>query len=392
MSRSPCAIGGKDLARSEAPRRGPLATLFLGRPRTRKHHFDALDGLRGMAVLIVIASHLSLAGMDLVPFLSLAGIGKSGVYLFFVLSAFLLTRALLERTPAEFSDSRLWANYALRRVLRIWPLYLTILLLSWALTRAGVAGWYYQMDTAELVRHLMLLEGQSVLWSIPVEFKFYLWLPLVAFGLAWMSVRGWPLYVQLAVALLALGLATYTWPPGETGRNDVRLGPYLVLFLCGAFTAAVDRRIGDACQPAIVWAVLGVAALGAAALSIPEVWAKATASEVDRRLSHTWFLFFGLVWSALLLSVLRGPRWLRKPFAWGPARLLGVVSFSAYLWHMPVLFTMRAIGAHEWTGAPVLVLLATTLVAMGSFLLFERPWQNVRLPHARERLSGSHSR
>ena len=44
-----------------------LARLFLGRPRTRQQHYDALDGLRGLAVLIVIASHLSLLGFGLVP-------------------------------------------------------------------------------------------------------------------------------------------------------------------------------------------------------------------------------------------------------------------------------------------------------------------------------------
>src|SRR3546814_20292617 len=100
-----------------------LAHLFLGRPRTRQQHYDALDGLRGLAVLIVIASHLSLLGFGLVPGLPVGGIGKSGVYLFFVLSAFLLTRLLLERAPAQFADGRLWSASALRRHLRIWPLY-----------------------------------------------------------------------------------------------------------------------------------------------------------------------------------------------------------------------------------------------------------------------------
>ena len=53
-------------------------------------------------MLIVIASHLSLLGFGLLPGLPVGGIGKSGVYLFFVLSAFLLTRLLLERAPAQF--------------------------------------------------------------------------------------------------------------------------------------------------------------------------------------------------------------------------------------------------------------------------------------------------
>src|SRR5690348_11870329 len=100
-------------------------------------HLDALDGLRGIAVLIVIASHLSNAGMGLLP-VSMGGTGKSGVYLFYVLSAFLLVRLMLLRGARDgYGNRRMWADYALRRVLRIWPLFLVVLLLSWALTMRG---------------------------------------------------------------------------------------------------------------------------------------------------------------------------------------------------------------------------------------------------------------
>ena len=59
----------------------------------------SLDGLRGFAVLLVLLSHMSLVGINLVPGLDFAGIGKAGVYLFFVLSAFLLTWQSLEAEP-----------------------------------------------------------------------------------------------------------------------------------------------------------------------------------------------------------------------------------------------------------------------------------------------------
>jgi peptidoglycan/LPS O-acetylase OafA/YrhL len=358
----------------------PFLRLFLGRPRTRQQHYDALDGLRGLAVFIVIASHLSLYGMDLVPWVPLRGIGKSGVYLFFVLSAFLLTRLLLERTPAQFADARLWSAYAVRRVLRIWPLYLVVLALSWTLTRAGVDRWHFHIDDAALLGHLALREGQSVLWSIPVEFKFYLWLPLMALAWAAMAQRRWPAWLQAAVFAAVIAAALWCWPPAQAGRNDVRLGPYLALFLCGGAAAALDHRIGRSAAAAWVWPLGALLAVAAVALSIPEAWAAVRGTEVDPRLNHTWFLYFGLAWSTLLLSVLHGPRWLRAPFASAPMRLLGVVSFSAYLWHMPVLVGLRAAGAGKWPGGGWWVLAASTLVAMASFLLIERPWRDVRLP------------
>ena len=82
-----------------------MLSLFLGRPRTRQRHLDALDGLRGLAVLVVIGSHLSNVGM--LPRPGLSGTGKSGVYLFFVLSAYLLTRILLQR-PLPHYGSQSW--------------------------------------------------------------------------------------------------------------------------------------------------------------------------------------------------------------------------------------------------------------------------------------------
>ncbi|WP_397535366.1 acyltransferase family protein [Roseateles sp.] len=69
-------------------------------PRLPMPQAAALEGLRGMAALMVIASHASGLGLDLIPGLSLTGIGKQGVYLFFALSAFLLTWQWLATWPA----------------------------------------------------------------------------------------------------------------------------------------------------------------------------------------------------------------------------------------------------------------------------------------------------
>lgn len=352
---------------------------FLGRPRTRQNHLDALDGLRGLAVLIVLGSHLSNTG--LLPHPGLSGSGKSGVYLFFTLSAFLLTRALLLRPLAGFADRLLWADYALRRVLRIWPLYLVLLLCSWLLTRAGVSGWHYQMDTPALWRHLALHEGQSVLWSIPVEFIFYLWLPLVALALAWMRTWRWPAWAEAVLMALALALASWLWPPAETQPNDVRLGPYLVVFLCGAYAARLHLRLQEAGPPrhAGRWVMLAALALTAWVLTVPVVWAGVTGKAFVAGVSSAWFLWFGLAWSSLLLAILHGPDWLRRPFAWAPLRLVGVISFSLYLWHMPVLQSLQSAGVARWPLlAPWLVLAVALLVAMVSFLLFERPWREIR--------------
>ncbi len=82
---------------------------------------EPLDGLRGIAVLLVLASHASNAGHDLLPALDASGLGRSGVFLFFVLSSYLLTSQVLGRLDAGKPIG--WGRYALRRLLRVMPAY-----------------------------------------------------------------------------------------------------------------------------------------------------------------------------------------------------------------------------------------------------------------------------
>lgn len=355
---------------------------FLGQPRTRGEHVQALDGLRGLAVLIVIASHLSNAGW--LPQPGMSGTGKSGVYLFFVLSAYLLAHAMLARPLADFASAGYWANYALRRVLRIWPLYLVLLLLSWVLTRAGVAGWHYPLDTQALWNHLLLREGQSVLWSIPVEFTFYLWLPVICVALAGLrGLRGgrwWGLALLLALLLLA----RWRWPAAEAPVNGVQLGFYLPVFMAGVGAAWLVQEWPALRHRQALWRGLGWALVAGFALVLPGLWAALSGTRFDPELNHRWFTAFGLGWALLLLAVLWGGGGLSRFFASAPMRLVGVVSFSAYLWHMPVLQAAEALGlrAHGLPGL-LLVLVAMLAAAMGSFLLLERPWREVRLARGR---------
>lgn len=351
----------------------------MAEPHRRLANDPALDGLRGLAVLIVLLSHTANAGMPVLPGLTLSGTGKSGVYLFFVLSAFLLTRLLLLKPWAEWRQAATWVDYALRRVLRIWPLYLVLLLLSAVLTATGIAPWWpYPMDTTALLHHLQLLEGVSVLWSVPVEFHYYLWLPLVALLLGGVAQRVGP-WVAVFVALLLSAAALALWPAAESQVNDVRLGPYLTLFFAGATAAVLSLRWSVRAAPSR-WAFgcAGALALLALVATVPAVMAALGAEPFRPDLNHRWFAFFAISWSVLLLAVVHGPAWLRAPFEAWSMRALGWASFSAYLWHMPVLAAVT--GPLGLSGAYALVAftLGTLGVSWASWRLIERPLQGVR--------------
>ncbi|MEO0684493.1 MAG: acyltransferase, partial [Cyanobacteria bacterium J06649_11] len=149
--------------------------IFPHEDKTR--YVKSLDGLRGLAVLIVMLSHTSNTGLLLSEYLDFSLIGKSGVYLFFVLSAYLLDRqiAVFLRRPNN-GKSAYWKNYFLRRFLRIYPLFV-IALISYALV--SYLGFDTQILLADIVPHLLLQEGKLVFWSIPVEFKYYFISPLI---------------------------------------------------------------------------------------------------------------------------------------------------------------------------------------------------------------------
>ncbi|MCE9672353.1 acyltransferase [Myxococcus stipitatus] len=157
-------------------------------PNRLSAHLPALDGLRGIAVLMVIAYH-SLGEIRTASIGSVFQTGWAGVDLFFVLSGFLITGILL-RTRTH--DGYFRAFFA-RRALRIWPLYLLLLAFTF-----GVMGrWLPALafDTQRYPWWLYALYLQNiglgefgppplnVTWSLAIEEQFYLVWPLLVFFL-----------------------------------------------------------------------------------------------------------------------------------------------------------------------------------------------------------------
>src|SRR5689334_15476390 len=90
-----------------------------------------LDGIRGMALIFVILTHMISADAPLIPVT-----GKMGVWLFFVLSSFLLSSYFLA-APEKTRDIWEWANYLVRRILRVYPLYILVILFNFFFFKIG---------------------------------------------------------------------------------------------------------------------------------------------------------------------------------------------------------------------------------------------------------------
>lgn len=141
-------------------------------------HLPFLTGIRGLAASFVALRHFrgDLGILESTEVLS--------VYAFFVLSAYLLTLRSLETLPRERGERMgFWRGYAIKRVFRVYPLYLVATLVVFGATLAHPAvsdflqrehGGFSLLGQASLVRPL-----RTLFWTIPLEMEFYLVIPFI---------------------------------------------------------------------------------------------------------------------------------------------------------------------------------------------------------------------
>jgi peptidoglycan/LPS O-acetylase OafA/YrhL len=188
-------------------------------------HLPALDGLRGTAILMILVHHfISMNHTSGRTAAAIGGIAQSlwcGVDLFFVLSGFLVTRVLLNAPR----DQRFFWNFYIRRALRIFPLYYSVILVALVVTVAGFAPKsiglpqspktyiplvLYYANFYTLSARWPALGSLFVFWSLAVEEHFYFVWPFAVFasrprGLIWICVTVIVAAAAVRIAMLRVG-------------------------------------------------------------------------------------------------------------------------------------------------------------------------------------------
>jgi peptidoglycan/LPS O-acetylase OafA/YrhL len=312
----------------------------------RLGYVPALDGLRGIAILLVIAFHYT--GQPLG--------GAYGVDLFFVLSGFLITTLLLEERAGNGRISL--ATFYARRARRLVPA-LAALLGAYLIYNAilgrnalGTVADYglYFGNIYFVVSHKADNTGLGHLWSLAEEEQFYLLWPCVLLVLA--RVRR-PVY-WLTALVLALVAYRFALVLHGAGMNRLYRAPdtHSEGLLLGATLAYLRQRGFVAGE----WAgKLGLA------LAIPPVVAG------DWRIGLPIFELGAVLLIAAAVSETDISRGLSvRPLVW-----LGTLSYSLYLWHFPVLWAFHA-------NDRLLALAVTFLLAWLSYRYVEQPFRRRR--------------
>jgi peptidoglycan/LPS O-acetylase OafA/YrhL len=322
-----------------------------------RKHLPALDGVRGLAILLVLVSHLMLfndkTGSRLGDSLAaLRGLGWVGVDLFFVLSGFLITGILYD----TLHDPHYFRSFYMRRFLRIFPLYYGFLFFLLILSHWMHYVWggrqyvllaYMQNTTLWFPVtdfHPGLWADLDHFWSLAVEEQFYLFWPLMVF-----LVRGRRRLIALALALsgVALCLRIAMYLHGASPLTIFMLTPCRMDTLLLGGCAALVVRGNNSWLPRrwMLW-------IGAAAAAIIVGYTLLHLGD-DMRAGFFGATFGYLVIAlgcvAVLLASLDTESIAHRIFSWQSLRSLGKYSYGIYVLHIFVAYLFgtllyRALG------------------------------------------------
>jgi len=315
----------------------------------------SVDGLRGVAILLVMLSHFVRAPQSglLVDriFWRVASVGWCGVDLFFVLSGFLITGNLLDGAKAGSS----LRNFYARRVLRVVPAYYALLALilvvrphlvpadAVAMRHLGDnQAWYWGFASNVLIARPGQWEAAVPwtlhFWSLAVEEQFYLVWPL----LIWFGGRQHAAALCIAALLVSVVGRIVWWQSTHDLVGSYTLTPLRFDGLAaGAFVAVGLRsaRLRSRLERSAVAAAL--AALGVFALlvaSTPEP------QNFQPKMQLLGFPVLAVAFAALLVLALRQGGRVARWLSARPLRLAGRYSYAAYLLHYPVIFAVASFG------------------------------------------------
>lgn len=370
-----------------------------------RQYIASLTGLRGVAAMLVFIYHFSALNpgirLDLsVPVIGSIlqfplGLGGSGVDVFFVLSGFLLTLPFA-RAALDASARPGLARYFRRRFLRVFPAYYAQLFLI-LFIGAWFVTWRPQ-TVSTFFAHLLMFFNigwnpvkpvVGVWWTLPVEMGFYLLLPLLALFMR--PVR----WVLLVFGGLVLSVIYRAWCADHFGAQGpeyvflaaVQLPGSLPEFLLGSSAAVLVQYLSINSSHRPSGPVLDLVFVLGLLLPALWMWHVVVGAGVEFWKGHWSMLVspivMGLGLSCAVVSLYWGSGLGRVLLANRVVYFFGLISYSLYLWHFPVMQQLPVIFGEAFSNLPngikfPLCMAAVVAVSSLSYLLVERPFYRLK--------------
>lgn len=360
-------------------------------------HYTALDGLRGLAFLLVFARHsLLTTHIQSLPAQVIGWLGTGGwfgVDLFFVLSGFLISGILID----SLDSNRYFKSFYIRRSLRIFPLFYGVLLLCFVLTPVLHLKWHLghlsflfycqniAMNLDPSLKGVLPALNLEHFWSLAVEEQFYMVWPLIIFLLRdpkkimrfSLSMIGAALVVRCVLLWVFPSQNTMEWIYYELPTHAD--GLFMGAFLASALrTQKIEFLLPRFRLPMFISAVSAVAVIA-----------------ITRRLdfhsilmSSVGYTISAILFSVLLLNCLVPTSSAYRIFSSKTLRFFGKYSYGLYVYHLlfapklsVVLYWLQA-RTHSRPIGSLLYLVfwfgSSIVVAMLSYRYFESPFLKLK--------------
>jgi exopolysaccharide production protein ExoZ len=357
--------------------------------------FPAMEGIRGLAILLVFFVHYHTLFSPYVRTGSLTfrisnfswGMGQSGVDLFFVLSGYLIYGAVI-RKPVNYF------RFMKRRVVRIYPtfacvfvLYLGLSLIFPAISKLPSGWWgatkYILMNLALLPGIFSITPLITVAWSLSYEFFFYISIPLLVMLTSMRNWRRWHRALFFAaLAILRFGVLTVL-----PLRMVMFIGGILVYEgLHSDWLRARLSRTGEALSALVFFGSFVPIAL----LEVQQESAS-TLGPLTIRWGPNRIFLMCMSFSLFAIYCLGRNGFLSRVFSWTPLRWMGNMSYSYYLIHGVTLQGLRFVCQRLWPAEGTsfvffwsllpIAILSTLATSTVLFCLVEKPFSLQKKPN-----------
>jgi peptidoglycan/LPS O-acetylase OafA/YrhL len=358
-------------------------------------HRREIDGLRALAILPVLLFHagfttsaLDAMSINLGPFdrLGLDG-GYFGVDIFFVISGFLITGIIVNelQTKNKFSIVGFYERRARRIMPALFVVMITMIPVGWLLLFSDqyktfldslvsinffVSNYFFLGQTGYFDPDIDL-NPMLHTWSLAIEEQFYVFFPLILW-LLWKVVRQryW-IPILSVIAVVSLVWANTNWYSDPT--NTFYLLHFRAWELIAGALAAIHLSKREKPFSSQALSLVGIALLTVAILG---PW-KLVGSTMDV-FPHPGFITLIPVVGTVLIAMFAGSGTLvNRVLSWRFFVGIGLISYSAYLWHQPLFAFFRTSQLHEPKPWDFLPLIAATLILAGlSWKFVENPFRN----------------